>query len=71
MRTPEIYSAQQIREWDTDRESDCHGWIPARPMSRYGVNLIWRLQLAWYVFIGKADALGWQDQGGDGYREAP
>lgn len=35
-------------------------WWTARPMNYAG--LLWRLKLAWGVFIGKYDALKW---GGD------
>lgn len=32
-------------------------WMPARPLGHY--SLCNRLQLAWLVFTGKADALAW------------
>ena len=52
-----IFTAKQIRQWDCDTEKDGQ-WIPARPVK---LGLVDRVKSAWFVLIGKCDALDWQD----------
>lgn len=63
MRTPVIYSADQIKSWDTQTESDNGLWTQARPMSWPGINVRKRITAAWMVFTGKADVLIWHSEG--------
>lgn len=38
-------------------------WVPCRPIPFWpGISLFRRLKYAWYVFIGKYDALKWPGQ---------
>ena len=59
MRTPGIYSANELRTWDVQREGTNGLWTQARPEPEPGFNLLWRLEMAWKVFTGKYDALVW------------
>lgn len=59
MRKPSIRYADDIKHWDCDTEINGR-WVLARPYSTSGFYLLWRLKLAWYVFIGKYDALAWK-----------
>lgn len=59
MKTPVLYSADEIKCWDVQTKSKNGLWTQARPMSRPGFNLKLRLSLAWMVFTGQADALIW------------
>ena len=63
MKCPMMYSADQIKNWDTDeKRNDSEGreyWQPARPYGR--PSLIGRFVLAWKVFTGECDALYWKD----------
>lgn len=44
-----------------DAKCDVNGkWQPARPISC--PSLLERIRYAWWVFIGKADALTWPNQ---------
>ena len=59
MKTPVIYSADQIKNWDVQTESKNGLWTQARPISYPGINLKRRISAAWMVFTGRADALIW------------
>ncbi len=59
MRTPIVYSADEIKTWDTQTKGENGLWTLARPMSWTGINLKRRLSAAWMVFTGKADVLIW------------
>lgn len=60
MRQPDIYMADAIKHWDTDKELPNGAWVPARPVGYNGFCFTWRLKLAWYVLIGKFDVLNWE-----------
>lgn len=62
MKTPHIYSADEIKAWDAQACGRNGLWTQARPESYPGINLLWRLRMAWMVFTGKADALIWMEQ---------
>ena len=64
MRTPWLYKANEIKHWSSDSVATFNGksvWIPARPYSLGGLNLIQRLINTWGVFTGKYDAIDWQE----------
>lgn len=56
MRTPSVYHAANM---PTVKTYAYGAWIPARPMSYPGFNLMRRLRIAFLVFIGEYDALEW------------
>ena len=58
MKHPKLYTSNDIKHWDTEKELDTGQWVPTRP---YHLNpgLSERLRLAWGVFTGKYDALLW------------
>ena len=58
-RTPIVYSASEIATWPTSEEFHPNLWRPARPCPITGLRLKMRLRIAWWVFIGKYDALSW------------
>jgi hypothetical protein len=60
MRHPRIYTAHAIKNWSSQAEIKKGVWIPARPMAG-SFSFLWRFKLAYSVFIGKYDALNWQD----------
>lgn len=59
MRTPSVYSADQIKCWDVQSAGKNDLCTQSRPMSWPGINLQKRLSAAWMVFTGKADVLVW------------
>jgi hypothetical protein len=59
MRTPNVYSADEIKNWDVQSCGKNGLWTLARPMSWPGINLQKRISSAWMVFTGKADVLVW------------
>jgi hypothetical protein len=59
MKTPVIYSADDIKNWSVQCESKTGLWTQARPISWPGLNIRKRLRAAWMVFTGRADALIW------------
>lgn len=59
MRTPVVYSADQIKSWNVQRCVSNGLWTQARPESFSGLNLIKRFTAAWMVFTGQADVLTW------------
>lgn len=62
MRTPFVFSADQIKAWDVQSSGKNGLWTQARPESLDGLNLFRRISVAWMVFTGKADALVWIEQ---------
>ena len=59
MKTPIIFSADQIKSWDVQSAGKNGLWTQARPVSYPCFNLWKRLSAAWMVFTGKADVLIW------------
>lgn len=59
MRTPVVYSADQIKCWDVQKQGNNGLSTQARPLSWSGLNLLKRITAAWMVFTGKADVLVW------------
>jgi hypothetical protein len=56
------YKAIDIVNWSCSKQSD-NRWIPARPLPYYGWwGVKTRIKCAWFVLIGKYDALDWEDQ---------
>lgn len=60
MRNPSIYTAREIQKHDCAVGTRA-GYIPARPLGWQGLRLLHNLKIAWSVFIGKYDALNWED----------
>lgn len=59
-RAPNIYtfeSLRQVTDGSTQAEIEPGKWAPARPLGFYSIGS--RLNAAWMVFTGKADALIW------------
>lgn len=61
MRHPDIYTAKFIQEWGVRESVNGGPWIPSRPIPFQGWAFRRRLRAAWRVFIGRYDALDWQD----------
>ncbi len=61
MRSPKVYKAIDIKNWNDYTEQFPNVWIPARPVSLYIFGLIQRLKVAYQVFIGNYDSLDWED----------
>lgn len=67
MRIPRIYYAKVIYNWDIGRKTKSGRYIPARPYSPLlGIigfikSVKTRFIVACNVFIGKYDALDWQE----------
>lgn len=58
-----IYTATQIKEWEiaSCKTPPVGAWKPARPLSLYSLStLVKRIKAAWFVLIGKYDALNWE-----------
>ncbi len=65
MKTPALYKAKELTRWSEDREAiinDKKVWIPARAYYFSGLNIMQRLMYSWGVFIGKYDAIDWQEE---------
>ena len=64
MKSPCKYTPAQIQKWPCgEGRTDIYGrqyWQPARPI--HLASICSRIVLAWYVFIGKYDALDWHDR---------
>jgi len=61
MRQPIIYTANTIKHWDCDIESN-DSWIPARPVGHNLFLIGYRLYVAYKVLIGTYDILDWEDK---------
>jgi len=59
-----LYTASQIKNWESSTNKITSNgkdyWLPARPLVMW--TLVYRLKLAYMVFIGKYDALNWEDK---------
>lgn len=64
MRNPEVYSASEIATWHVSEEYEPGKWRPARCCAWHGLNLRYRLRLAWWVFTGRCDVLRWGEASG-------
>ena len=62
MRTPIIFSADQIRTWGVQTQGKNGLWTQCRPECWPGFNLLKRISAAYMVFTGKADVLIWLNQ---------
>lgn len=60
MINPSIYTAREIQNHDVFVKTNI-GYIPARPCSWFGLHLFKNIKIAWLVFIGKYDALNWEN----------
>lgn len=61
MRNPEKYTAKEINDINAFSLKDHVGYIPARPLGWQGFRLFKNIKLALFVFIGKYDALDWEE----------
>ncbi len=61
MQTPKIYKARDLENWDTHCQKLNGPWLPARPLSLSTLSLFWRFKLAYKVFVGRFDALDWEE----------
>ncbi len=59
MKTPYVFSADEIKTWSVQSKVADGLWTLARPMSHSGINLVRRITAAWMVFTGQADVLVW------------
>lgn len=59
-----IYKAFDIKRFDTESKiiiGQHDLWIPSRPIN-HRVDGVWsRIKAAWFVLIGKYDALDWEE----------
>lgn len=72
-RSPEIYSAVDLKEWSISEkalvgllEGRRSMWRPARPCGIFGIaHLSRRLFTSWRVFCGDLDAVRWGERSGE------
>jgi len=53
------YTAQELKQWDTDFNAGTSGWLPARPENYRFEGLFNRLRNAWGVIKGDYDVVDW------------
>ena len=57
-----MFSADEIKRWDTQVQLSDGEWVLARPIN-YRYESWWRrIKQSWDVLVGKADALCWREQ---------
>lgn len=61
MRNPTIWTASELKEFSVSTMHKSGRWVPSRPIPFYGVQVLKNIKLAYCVFIGKYDALDWED----------
>jgi len=61
MRQPCVYFPSHIQNWDVATEAADGRYVAARPMGHTLFPWAWRWVVAYRVFIGKYDALRWED----------
>jgi hypothetical protein len=66
-RQPDVFSPQQIQQWDVQVEFKLHHgpkvystWLPGRSEGHTLRPFWYRVRTAWRVFIGRYDALDWE-----------
>jgi hypothetical protein len=65
IRQPDVYSADlRFAEYLRDHSIQLKDgrWLPCRGTAHNAFSFKWRWKMAWCVFIGKYDALKWEDQ---------
>jgi len=61
MRVPELYWTRELKEWPVDTTTQYGVTYMPRPLGLESFSLRRRLRLAWFVFIGKYDAVRWSE----------
>lgn len=57
-----VYTAYELKKWSCDTpDKDNVRWIPARPITYW--RMFERIKMAWFVLVGRFDALDWEDNG--------
>jgi hypothetical protein len=59
---PNLFTADELRKWDTHTKNSKGCWVCARPLGWQGLRLMYRLKLAWGVFTAKYDAVKWDEE---------
>lgn len=54
-----LYAVQELQRWDVQQELFKGYWVPARPVW----STLGRWKHAWWVLIGKCDAVWWPIDG--------
>ena len=62
MRNPGVYKVSNLEKLNDDQREKNGKWIPARPLSLYGFQPFTNFKIAFYVLIGKYDALDWEEE---------
>lgn len=62
MRNPELFTAMQLKNWNTQIEKHTGVWVPARPLPFYGFRIFKNIQFALGVLVGKYDVVEWYKQ---------
>ena len=58
---PTLFTTSTIKLHESLRKTPNGNWILARPLSLSTLNLLERFKLAYHVFIGRYDALDWEE----------
>ena len=61
MRNPSVYKTSSLLKWDAAVQNKDGRWVPARPLGWQGPRWSTSIKIAFYVLIGKYDALDWED----------
>ena len=61
MNVPNLYTSEEIVAISgSTRTFTGSRWIPLRPLGYSGLAVLRRLRLAYLVFIGRYDAINWE-----------
>jgi hypothetical protein len=58
---PNLFTADELRNWDSSKKNSKGQWTLARPLGWQGFRLWWRLKLMWGVFTAKYDVVKWDE----------
>lgn len=61
-RNPHVWTARELKEHAISTEHPSGEWIPARPITSYGLRWWRNLKMAWGVLTGRYDALDWEEE---------
>lgn len=60
-KAPNLWTLKSLLEYIPTVSAEIGGrWVPARPLGVYSIRH--RLNIAWKVFTGKADAFTWPEE---------